>query len=1048
MTAYSSSRGSVGGPSAAYAGGAAALAPATVARGGGGAGKNHPLFTRAIVLVDAATEPGISDEEGEAKRVELVKLVLSGGDPRHGNASGNSPGAAVAFAIRKRLKSDDHVAVLNTLTLLDEIMRTCPYFYRYIANDKFFRRLWRFISPNYKDNALGKLPFSSGSKASKMAAATRSSAVNIELAERILILIRAWAEELGIMLNGQQDPDAGFFIERYSNKRMRIKFPEVPVTPTPWVCPVGPTAGRSNFASYGGGGGGRGTSKTTSPLPKSLTMSEVENTVNVFSNMLEKATDIAEVRGDLYAELAERCRLISQHIDTMSASMEKEEDLARAIKVSERLQKTLAVYDTALSTGVIDNAPPVIINGLSDGDDSEDEGYDTGPPRALSSPAGRAERYYNDRDDPPRNSAGALPLLSSTSRRRDDRDWDESDRRRADGDSSADSEAAAEEERAREERARERAKRKEQREAEKRKAEKKEAKEAKKLAVVQSTSKSSLKSDRSSKAGRSSKKEGAAESALAPSKAEKSKSGKAAASPQLVDIASAEMRSSSGSSSATDDKNDAFGLLAERYMSAKSTPSSARTPDRSPDASVTSSQSTIVAPPASVGGAVAGMQGLSMGYPGVAGQQQQQQPPPPGQAQPMGYGSVMMMPNPMGMNMYGSYNPNMPSTQMSAVPTAYGTVNPAMYYNTVNPMAYASVGGMPMAQQQVPQQPQQQAPPQAPQPVQPLPQQHQMQQQHAQLPFQPQHQTLQQLQVPHAEQAVQSGSKVATASSTEDSVSVDAASAAAASGATSPAVSMDKAPAQAQVAESQAAQAQAQAQLAQAQMAQAQAQMAQAQMSAFPPSAMSPAPPAPSPPPPPQPSAYTTVTNAAAPPPSEPPPPMPAPAAQSAAAVAVPAPQPTAPPPSAVQGQLQPPLPLQSQQMQQQPEVPMAMVAPHPSMYSSVGGQPFVGNQSFLYSSVGGVPQAPQPQMNMYGSVTGMAPLAPVVQAPIGVQGSGEQAAAYHQAAMANAAAAYQAAAVAYQSTQGQPPLQPKAADTQLAQNAPTASSPGPGGQQ
>jgi hypothetical protein len=109
--------------------------------------KANPLYMKAVVMVDEATEPGIGDDDGERRRVALVELVQSGGDPRHGNAAENSPGAAVAYAIRKRLKSDDHVAVLNCLTLLDETVRTCPYFYRYIANDKFFRRMWRFVDP-------------------------------------------------------------------------------------------------------------------------------------------------------------------------------------------------------------------------------------------------------------------------------------------------------------------------------------------------------------------------------------------------------------------------------------------------------------------------------------------------------------------------------------------------------------------------------------------------------------------------------------------------------------------------------------------------------------------------------------------------------------------------------------------------------------------------------------------------------------------------------------------------------------------------------------
>jgi hypothetical protein len=125
-----------------------------VTKGGLVAGsKASPLYTKAVIMVDEATEPGIGDEDGRRRRVALVEMVQTGGDPRLGNPAGNSPGAAVAHAIRKRLKSDDYVAVVNCLTLLDETMRTCPYFYRYIANDKFFRRMWRFVDPGSPSSA-------------------------------------------------------------------------------------------------------------------------------------------------------------------------------------------------------------------------------------------------------------------------------------------------------------------------------------------------------------------------------------------------------------------------------------------------------------------------------------------------------------------------------------------------------------------------------------------------------------------------------------------------------------------------------------------------------------------------------------------------------------------------------------------------------------------------------------------------------------------------------------------------------------------------------
>jgi hypothetical protein len=522
------------------------------------------------------------------------------------------------------------------------------------------------------------------------------------------------------MHNGTQDTDAGFFIERYTNKRMRIKFPDVPVTATPWVCPVGTTPGRSRFANYGGGSGRRGTTTTTkSPLPKSLSLAEVENTVSLFSNLLEKANDISEVRGDLCGDLAERCRLISQHIDTMSATMEKDEDIARAIKVSETLQKTLASYDEALASGVLNTAPPVIVNGLSDDDESADEGYDAGPGRSYS-----ASPYYGrDHDDPGdgrgagavsrrRDTAGAS---SSASYDRRDRS-DERDRTREGGASERrleveeglekvererERERESEREREREERVHGKAQARKEKEAERRRAEKK---EARKLALSTSKS-SSVKSDKPASRA-AAKADAAADAASAGGKSGKAakQSGKAgAARDTLVDVTGPVDARSSSSDASGDKKDDAFNLLAERYTSNRSNKSSlagASTPE-------VSSSSLPPLPPAATGvptaagafgmsGVVAGVQGLSMAQPGHVA------PPHPmsaeflQQAHPqqhqLPYGSVLAMPNPMAMSMYGSYNPAAMQQQQpyGALPSAYNTISPSMYYHTVNPLAYAS----------------------------------------------------------------------------------------------------------------------------------------------------------------------------------------------------------------------------------------------------------------------------------------------------------------------------------------------------------------------
>lgn len=914
--------------------------------------------------MDEATEPGISDEDGERKRIALVEMVLSGGDPRMGSPSGSSAGAAVAFAIRKRLKSDDHVAVLNTLTLLDETMRTCPYFYRYVANDKFFRRMWRFVDPEYKSDLRGKIPFVNGSKAGKMAAATRSSAVNIELGERVLILIRAWAEELSIMHSGQQDPDAGFFIERYSNKRMRIKFPDVPATGTPWVCHVG-HSGRSSFSSHGTGIGKRTTTKTTNPLPKNLGLGEVENTVNLLENMIEKAADVSEVRSDVCSDLVERCRLISQHIDTMSATMEKDEDIARAIKVSERLHSTVGKYDQVMETGVLNSSAPPIVDGLS----SADESY--GPADREYSAGGSG--YFEEEHD----ALGAA-LGAGASRRREreqsvgssssapySRREDESERQRQLEKEAAEGER--EREREREERAREKAQAKKEKEAERKRAEKKEARK-----TTDSGSKASGKSEKSGSK---------ASSKVAPSSSGKScKSSKSSSrsapafKESLVDVAGRSDTKSSSSDESEEKKENVFSSLAERHSTSKSA--------RSPPPST----SSVPVAPSAAGFIPSSGQGMSTIAEGVndmsiRGVQQQQSPPagsPPQQQQqmPVPYGSMMMMPNPMAMSMYGSYTPAMQSQpqpqSFGGLPTAYNTINPAMYYSNFNPMAYGSVNPMMQPPQQIGQQgslPQSTAVPSGP------------------------------------------GSVVSQYGSVHPSQH-------------SPSVTSVQPVPQQQTQAPPAPGPSSAGQTAQAPTAPVQS-LTTTSLQLTP---VAPPPPAPAPPPPPQPSSYVTVTNAPAPPPGGPPPPEVSPSAALQAPQMSPGQAPDnssvvqAPPKNSPSVPQQPSRSFERPGHPQQASKP-AQQLPNPGLYASGTSQPYLGNQSFLYQSV--PHQTGQPE-GQYNSVYG---------APMQGPPNPDQAAMY-QSAMANAAAAYHAAASAYQSVQGQAPFVPQAAQSSASQQS------------
>eukprot|EP00177_Eucheuma_denticulatum_P004334 GFKZ01007878.1.p1 GENE.GFKZ01007878.1~~GFKZ01007878.1.p1 ORF type:complete len:1000 (+),score=161.24 GFKZ01007878.1:123-3002(+) len=367
------------------------------------------------VLVDEATEPGISDSAAATKRRQLIDIV-HGRSTHSPHASG---GQAVAFALRKRLKSTDDDAVLNTLTLLDELMRTCPYFYRYVANEKFFRRMWRFVVPDYKNGVKGMIPlFNKG----RVHAGMRPDS---EASTRVRILIRAWAEELATIYSGRYDPDAGFLIERYQNKKSRFHFPEVPQTSTPWIC-------RVNRESEGGGSGRRATGNDDAIQ---YSLAEVENTVTLFASMVEGAESVADLKGDLLTDMAARCQEIKANMGRMGMNMSKEDEMARAIAVSETLERVLAQYRNSLDSNQLVRVAPVVDNVSLQ---SDDEGYDDGDRdisdrsldrwdergRSLSREGSSGHMRYRPSDRPVRRGSAS----DVASGRREDDEWRSNDR--------------------------------------------------------------------------------------------------------------------------------------------------------------------------------------------------------------------------------------------------------------------------------------------------------------------------------------------------------------------------------------------------------------------------------------------------------------------------------------------------------------------------------------------------------------------------------------------------------------------------------------------
>lgn len=193
---------------------------------------------KVLSMVMNATEASLTDTEAMSHQSALVEIANSGGPSRV------YARRHMTLGIRKRLKDNNPKVVVNTIRLLSGLMRTCPYYYRHIADDKMFRRLWRFVVPHYKTSLLAII----------RGGGARETVTDKEpeIAVRVLVLIRVWAEELSVMFNGTADPAAAFFIERYEDKSRNFPFPDVPETNLPWVCPVGPNATAKASAVYAG----------------------------------------------------------------------------------------------------------------------------------------------------------------------------------------------------------------------------------------------------------------------------------------------------------------------------------------------------------------------------------------------------------------------------------------------------------------------------------------------------------------------------------------------------------------------------------------------------------------------------------------------------------------------------------------------------------------------------------------------------------------------------------------------------------------------------
>jgi len=394
-------------------------------------GFNSPFYPHVNNMVIEGTNRGVSEKVADEKRVQLVRFSLKEDDG----------GQLIAMSIRKRLKFPDDVVVINTLSLLDDMMRTCPFFYRYVANDLFFRRMWRFVNPNYKDGVKGL--FKTKSQSMTLYPATSGEDLKGEIMTRVLVLLRAWAEELLRMYKGKFEPAAAFIVERYNNKKSKVRFPSVPPTDTPWICPPGGVDEASKRRRANASNVGATDKEEEDILLRDTSLIELEAMVSLIESILDNATDVKKdlKDNDICVDLVKRLRIFCKRMDEFVASKASEKDLTKALDTSDRASRALRDYDNSvLIETVVREAGAPVVDFDEDGSSNHSAPADLGeygpvplpeyagygPPvddMALPPPLGYshsappplgppppADRGYEAQGPPPPTSSAPIPL--------------------------------------------------------------------------------------------------------------------------------------------------------------------------------------------------------------------------------------------------------------------------------------------------------------------------------------------------------------------------------------------------------------------------------------------------------------------------------------------------------------------------------------------------------------------------------------------------------------------------------------------------------------
>ena len=207
-------------------------------------------------------------------------------------------------------------------------MRLVPQFFRYVANDRFYRRLLAFVD----------IEPAGVTRVFKRVKAVK--AVEQGVCERVKILLRAWAEELAHMFRGVYDASAAFLILRYNDLRKKTTFPAVPKSSSPWICNVQAGEGETNA----------GVVPVQKKKEETIAWAEVENTVGLFVEFVSSVGNVEELRGEVCAQIAVRCEVIMDKLERKCVQID-DVQVERRVAVNEMLRKWMGVYKKSLERG-------------------------------------------------------------------------------------------------------------------------------------------------------------------------------------------------------------------------------------------------------------------------------------------------------------------------------------------------------------------------------------------------------------------------------------------------------------------------------------------------------------------------------------------------------------------------------------------------------------------------------------------------------------------------------------------------------------------------